>query len=216
VSFAIIIIIAGAIATAAAVLYSQRRTRNIEGPGWSAGPKTRGNGANRDYSAGTVLEPGELPAFVVPELPGQTHYITKASAPLTGKTQIAMRYRVDMAEGASLHPVTAPGGPTIICLYFQRKGDDWMADEKCEAYRWYYQPGMMLPITAGEHELVAPMDGAWTSIMTGTAQDKPDKFAAALADTDRVGFVLGGGDGVGHGIFATGNVKITVLSFEVT
>jgi hypothetical protein len=38
---------------------------------------------------------------------------------------------------------------------------------------------------------------------------------AALAAADRVGFVLGCGDGYGHDVFATGPARLTVTDFRV-
>ena len=59
------------------------------------------------------------------------------------------------------------------------------------------------------------IDGKWTAVETSSAQANPAAFRAALAEADQVGFVLGGGDGYGHGVFATGPARLTILSFKV-
>ena len=41
------------------------------------------------------------------------------------------------------------------------------------------------------------------------------EFAEAIANASRIGFVLGGGDGLGHGVYATGPLRIVVTGFEV-
>ncbi|MBA3729320.1 MAG: hypothetical protein H0W92_00715 [Sphingomonas sp.] len=43
----------------------------------------------------------------------------------------------------------------------------------------------------------------------------PMGFRSALANADEVGFVLGGGDGLGHGVFATGRARLIVTSFRI-
>ena len=51
--------------------------------------------------------------------------------------------------------------------------------------------------------------------MTSSADSNPDAFRDALAEADQVGFVLGGGDGYGHGVFATGRARLIVTDFRV-
>jgi hypothetical protein len=208
----VIILIAVALIGVAAYVVLHNKLSNKEPKGWSAGPIINGN--SRSYD--TVLEPGDLPAFTITTSQRSgVHYITKATGPLTGKKQIKMRYRVDIDPGVTLEPVTAVGSPTLLSLYFQRKGDDWSAEGAFETYRWYASFATVMPIEAGEHELVASLDSNWTAIQTSSRASKPQEFADALANAGRIGFVLGGGDGLGHGIFATGPAKFTVLSFDV-
>lgn len=84
-----------------------------------------------------------------------------------------------------------------------------------EAYRWYAAFANRSPVVAGEYVLEAPLDGAWSAILSSTHASNPSGFKAALDDTARVGLVLGGGDGLGHGVYATGPAKLIILSFEV-
>jgi hypothetical protein len=67
----------------------------------------------------------------------------------------------------------------------------------------------------GDHVIVAPLNGAWTAIQTSTARSNPTAFRSAVAAADQVGFVLGGGDGYGHGVFATGRARLIVTDFRV-
>ncbi len=48
-----------------------------------------------------------------------------------------------------------------------------------------------------------------------SASSNPEAFRDALPEGDQVGFVLGGGDGYGHGVFATGRARLVVTDFRV-
>ena len=126
-----------------------------------------------------------------------------------------MRYRIDADPGVRIEPITGPGMPSIITLYFQRRGDDWSGTDEYETYRWYATFASQLPITSGEHQIIAPLNGNWTAIQTSSARNNPTAFSAALNQADEVGFVLGGGTGYGHGVFATGQARITVSAFTI-
>jgi hypothetical protein len=179
---------------------------------WQVGPIINGKNYSKNYAA------EQAPAgfvITIPALPGSVHYVTKSTGPLKGKKLIRLRYRIDGPDGAQLFAISSPGAPSIISLYFQREDDDWSGVGKYEAYRWYAAFSMQSPILPGEHELVAPLDGAWSAVMTSTVATNPGGFQDALAHTARVGFVLGGGTGLGHGIYGTEPMKLTVLSFGV-
>jgi hypothetical protein len=182
---------------------------------WEVGPVIRG----RNYSQGVPLSPVRGPAGAwhidLSRAPGSVHYVTFRHGSLAGKSRIVMRYRVVTAPGVRIFPITAPTSPSIITLYFQRNGDNWSGRGRFESYRWYATFASQSPIVAGEHVLVAPLNGAWTAVEASTARNSPDAFRQAVIDADRVGFVLGGGDGYGHGVFATGPARIIVTSFRV-
>ena len=141
--------------------------------------------------------------------------MTFRHGPLTGKRRIVMRYRVEMARGARIVAASDGRSGSMITLYFQRRGDNWSARGRFETYRWYATFATQSPLTPGNHVMVAPLDGPWTAIETSKALTSPAAFQAALADSDQVGFVLGGGDGFGHGIFATGPARLVVTDFRV-
>ena len=143
------------------------------------------------------------------------NYVTVHHGSLAGKHRIVMRYRVETAPGARIVPRTDPNAPSIITLYFQQRGDNWSGRGPFETYRWYATFAKQMPISPGTHEIVAPFSGKWTAVMTSSSYSNPGGFRRALANADQVGFVLGGGDGFGHGVFATGPARIIVTDFRV-
>lgn len=181
---------------------------------WTIGPVING----RNHSQGMPLHPTPLRngfRIDLPRAPGSVHYVTFPHGSLAGKSRIVMRYRVEAAPGVRIVPRTSPGSPSMITLYFQRAGDNWRARGPFEAYRWYATFATQSPITPGEHVMVAPLSGNWTAIQSSSARTNPRGFRDAVANADQVGFVLGGGDGYGHGVFATGPARLIVTEFRV-
>lgn len=182
---------------------------------WVIGPIING----RNYSQGMPLHPSPGPGggwhIDLPRAPGSVHYVTFRHGSLAGKRRIVMRYRVEADPGVRIAPATSPASPSMITLYFQRRGDNWSARGRFETYRWYATFATQSPITPGEHEMIAPLNGNWTAVMTSSARTDPAAFRDAVAAADQVGFVLGGGDGYGHGVFATGRARLIVTEFRV-
>jgi len=182
---------------------------------WTIGPIIKG----RNYSVGMPLHPSPTARgewqIDLPRAPGSVHYVTFRHGSLAGKRSIEMRYRIEAAPGVRIVPTTNPALPSIITLYFQRRGDTWSGRGQFETYRWYATFASRMPITPGDHVIVAPLDGAWTAVQTSTARTAPAAFRAAIADAEQVGFVLGGGDGYGHGVHATGRARLIVTSFRI-
>ena len=182
---------------------------------WTIGPIING----RTYSVGMPRHPSPVAGgewqINLPRAPGSVHYVTFRHGSLAGKREIVMRYRVEAAPGVRIVPTTNPALPSIITLYFQRRGDTWSGRGRFETYRWYATFASQMPITPGDHVITAPLNGAWTAVQTSSAQTAPAAFRAAIADADQVGFVLGGGDGFGHGVHATGRARLIVKSFRV-
>jgi hypothetical protein len=48
-----------------------------------------------------------------------------------------------------------------------------------------------------------------------SADANPSTFLNAKVHADRIGFTMGGGDGYGHGTYATGAARLVVTSFVV-
>lgn len=182
---------------------------------WTIGPIIRG----QSYSRGMPLHPSPGPgrAFhvVLPQAPGSLHAVTFRHGSLSGKRRIVMRFRVEAAPGVRIVPRTAPHQRSLITLYFQRRGDNWSGRGPFEAYRWYATFATKAPLSPGSYEMVAPLNANWTAVQRSTARTNPAAFRAALADADRVGFVLGGGGGYGHGVYATGPARLVVTNFTV-
>ncbi len=182
---------------------------------WTIGPIIRG----RNYSRGMPLRPTPRPGggwqVDLPQAPRSIHYVTFRHGSLAGKSRIVMRYRIEADPGVKVVPRTAPASPSMITLYVQRRGDDWSAREPYEAYRWFANFATQSPVTSGEHVLTAPLSGNWSAVQSSTVRTNPAAFRAALANADEVGFVLGGGEGLGHGVSATGRARLIVTSFRV-
>lgn len=194
---------------------AEAATVGLNPAAWVIGPIIDGE----NYSRGMPLHPSPRRSggwqIDLPRAPSSVHYVTFRHGSLAGKSRIVMRYRVEAAPGVQIRPSTAPQAPSIVTLYFQRGGDDWSARGRFETYRWYATFASQSPIKAGEHEIVAPLNGGWTAVQTSTARNNPAAFRAAIAAADQVGFVLGGGDGYGHGVFATGPARLIVTHFRV-
>jgi hypothetical protein len=194
---------------------AQPALRGVGPSGWTIGPIIRG----RSYSRGMPLRPtpGREGTFHIdlPQAPGSVNYVTFPHGSLAGKSRIVMRYRILAAPGVRIVPRSAPNSPSMLTLYLQRGGDDWSGRGPFEAYRWYATFATQSPVTPGEHQVVAPLNGNWTAVQSSSARTNPAAFRAALAEADQVGFVLGGGDGVGHGVHATGPARLIVTDFRV-
>jgi hypothetical protein len=181
---------------------------------WRIGPVIRG----RNYSDTVAVHASPRGAgwyFDLPRSGRGVHYVTFRHGSLAGKRRIVMRYRIEAAPGVRIVPTTAPQLPSIITLYFQRGGDDWSGRGRFESYRWYATFASQSPITPGDHVLVAPLTGNWTAVERSSAASNPAAFRDAIAEADQVGFVLGGGDGYGHGVYATGPARLIVTEFRV-
>jgi hypothetical protein len=182
---------------------------------WTVGPIVHGRNASRGVALHPSPGPGRGWHIDLPTAPGSVHYVTFRHGSLAGKSRIVMRYRIEAAPGVRILPRTAPSMPSVITLYFQRGGDNRSGRGPYEAFRWYATFASQSPITPGEHVMVAPLTGNWTAVGRSTARTNPYAFRDALANADQVGFVLGGGDGYGHGVFATGPARLVVTSFRV-
>jgi len=182
---------------------------------WTIGPIIDG----RNYSVGMPLRPSPGPAgsmvIDLPPPPASAHYVTFPHGSLAGKSRIVMSFRVEAAPGASIRAATAPGSPGMVTLYFQRAGDNWSGRGPFEAYRWYATFATRTLSGPGEYRIVAPLSGNWTAVERSSARSNPVAFAEAKAQAGEVGFVLGGGDGYGKGVIATGPARIVVTDFRV-
>ena len=160
-----------------------------------------------------LLHPDGFSIDIPYDSTGHVNYITVPTGSLAGKTKVTLRARLEMADGVKLEPVNDPRAPSLMTLYFQRKGDDWTAGN--EAYRWFASFGTVANLKAGEYVIEARFDANWTAVLTSSRANNPAGYTAAINDAGRIGFVLGGGDGLGHGVFATGPARLVVTSFKV-
>jgi hypothetical protein len=191
---------------------------NIMDPtAWEVGPNM--NGTNP--SVYPSLHPTPCPEGWLLDIPqptadaGHVHYLRVPTAPLTGKTKMTLRFRLEMDAATKLVPVHFPGSPSLLTLYFDRKGDDWSATGGYEAYRWFASFRTQQDLKPGEYVVEARFDENWTAVLRSSRENNPEGFQAALNEAGHVGFVLGGGDGLGHGVYATGPARLVVTYFGV-
>lgn len=185
---------------------------------WQIGPII----GSQNYSVGMPLNPSPHPNGWVIELPqpdssvGHVHYVTYPyNRSLAGKSRIVVKYRIEAAPDVKIYPTKFPGWQAMFTLYFQRKGDNWSAAGPYEAYRWWASYKSHLPLSAGQFEMTASFNENWTAVETSSAVNNPTGFQGALANVERIGFTLGGGDGLGHGIYATGPARLIITDFRV-
>lgn len=144
---------------------------------------------------------------------GSVHHVTQACNGLSG-TELVLRFAVGGATGVKIVPRNFPNSPSLLSLFFQRRGDNMTGAGEFEAYRWY-SPNMIVGIKPGEWELRTRFDANWTAVMTSSRANNLSGFQAAMANAARVGFVLGGGDGRAHGVYATGPAHLIIREFKV-
>lgn len=182
---------------------------------WTVGPIIRGRNFSRAVATQPTPRRGGGWQIDIPRAGGSLGYVTFPHGSLRGKRRIVMGYRIEAEPGARIVPKTMPALPSMITLYFQRGGDNWTARGPFETYRWYATFATRSPVTPGNHVMIAPLDANWTAVQTSSARTRPAAFREAKAEADQVGFVLGGGDGVGHGVHATGPARLIVTDFRV-
>ena len=180
---------------------------------WQIGPIIRG----KNYSVGMppTMQPGERgPWFAFPKRgEGEVHYVTLPVRSLEGAREITVRYRIDAAPGARF--ISADGkGPGTFGLAFQRRGDNWTARGRYEAYRWYSPEAPAM--TPGTHTFTARLDDPrWIGVLSSTAGSNPRGFADALTEAQSISMTFGGSSGRGHGVYATAPARFTLLDFSV-
>ncbi len=184
---------------------------------WQIGPFVEG----RNRSPGMpdrMAEGREGPAFAFPTAgAGSVHYVTTPVRSLEGASTIRIRYRIDAAPGVRFVPVQNPDRSATMSLYFQRAGDRWTGRGRYAAYRWYSKDLTALPLSPGVHTLEMPLAGpeGWTPVMTRPGITGPEGFREAKRNAARVGFVFGSSGGLGHGVYATGPARFTLLDFAI-
>lgn len=173
---------------------------------WRIGPIVDG----QNYSADMPLYVNGN-SFDFPLSPGHVNYITKSISGLSGKTKIVLRYRVEAGTNVKFLPKCCPLSPALgPTLYFQRRGDDWNTD----GWRWW-STFATKTLEPGEYEITTNLNENWTSVETMTARANPVEFKEALDNAAQVGFTFGGGDGFGHGVYATGPAKFIIEEFSI-
>lgn len=182
---------------------------------WNIGPVIKG----KNYSVNmprTMYETREGPAFDFPyptKADGHVHYITVPVRSLQGAQRISLTYRIDAKRGTRFIPQEYPDHDATLSLYFQRAGDRW--SRKYPRHRWYSPNDRVMRLTPGTHTVSISLDEPWIAVLGGNNKTHPREFAAALNDTMRLGFTFGSSSGRGHGVYATGPARFTVLDFRI-
>jgi hypothetical protein len=147
---------------------------------------------------------------------GHVHYVTFDPGSVLGKSRIVVRYRVDASKGVRFVPQETPGVPGTVSLYLQRRGDNWSGRRHYEFFRWFAPPPTVRVLAPGVHEMTADLrDPNWISVMGRRSWETPEAFTAAKADTGRIGLVFGSSGARGHGVYATGPARFTLISFRM-
>lgn len=182
---------------------------------WAIGPIIKG----RNRSVGmppSMAESLEGPAFDFPfpdARAGHVHYVTVPARSLEGARRMTLRYRIDAAPRVRFVPQESPDRVATLSLYFQRAGDRWTA--RYPTHRWYAPHSRQMRLTPGTHEVSIGFHEPWAAMMGGDSRSLSQAYADALAETVRVGFVFGSDGGRGHGVYATGPARFTVLDFRI-
>ena len=183
---------------------------------WSIGPVIRG----RNYSVGMPrnLEPGpDGPSFQFPyptRDAGHVHAVTFPVGSLAGAKRITLTYRIDAARGVQFYG-QENGGPGWLSLFFQQRGDNWSAKGRYETYRWYSPNERIETLRPGVHTVSIGLDEEWNAVVAWKRSANPAAFQAALANADNVGLVFGSSSGLGHGVYATGPARFTILDYRI-
>jgi hypothetical protein len=205
----------GGAGAAAVVWLLLRRQPEPVSNGWTVGPIINGE----RISSGTPLHPVETPDGPRIDIPypvesaGSVHYVTRPQPPLAGAKRMRLVVEVKIDPRDRILPCGYPQNTATLTPYLQRRGDNWGASHA--TYRWVASSAA-IPLVAGVHEVVAELDRLWNAIDgPANSQNDPEAFAAALRETDNAGFICGGGDGAGHGVYATGPASIVVRQFDI-
>lgn len=202
-------------ATAAALLATAAFGAGPAAEEWEIGPIIRG----KNYSYRMPLRPEATragPSFEVPgpsKADGHVHYLTVPTRPLEGARRITLTYRIDAPPGTRFIAQESPQFPATLSLYFQRAGDSWTTRQP--DWRWYAPTNRTMPLRPGKHTVSIGLDEDWIAMTGPSAHSNPRGFAAALAQTKRVGFTFGSEGGRGHGVYATAPARFTILDFRV-
>ncbi|WP_370177165.1 hypothetical protein [Alteriqipengyuania sp.] len=201
-------LVATGVAVAPLAAQSERST-------WSIGPIIKGK--NRSHRMPATMQPTrEGASFDFPyptPRAGHVHYVTTRSGSLANAKRIVMRYRIDAAPGTRFVPEEDPHNQAVLSLYFQRAGDSWTM--RTPRYRWYSPANQLVPLTPGTHEIAIDMDEEWIAMTHEKRSAIPQDFRMATARAGTIGFTFGSASLRGHGVYATGPARFTLLDFRV-
>ncbi len=203
------------VAALAAVAGSALAAR-VPAEAWSIGPVIKG----RNYSVGmpsTLQATPDGPSFEIPgptRANGHVHQVTFPVRSLEGARRLTLTYRIDAAPGTRFYG-QENGGPGWVSLFFQQRGDNWTARGQYETYRWYSPNNRIETLKPGTHTVTVNLDEEWNAVVAWRRSQNPEGFNRALANADKVGFVFGSSSGLGHGVYATGPARFTIIDYRI-
>lgn len=186
-------------------------------PMWEIGPVING----RNFSVGMPRFPEPSAEGWFFDFPGprrsdgHVHYLTRRTGRLDQARGLRLRYRIDASPATRFVPQEFPDRTATLSLFIQRAGDDWAARGRTQFHRWYSPEKRVIALEPGEHELAILFDENWISVMGSDQARSPRAFEDTLVEASRIGFTLGSAGGRGHGVYATGPARFTVLDFSV-
>lgn len=185
---------------------------------WEIGPFI----GNVNRSVGMPLNPtptrtGWSFDFPYPnDMAGHVHYVTFRAGSLAGASRITMRYRIEARRGTQFIPLQDPTQPATVSLFFQRSGDRWSGKGRYAFYRWWGPTASLRPVAPGTYDVTVSLyDPDWISVWGGKAGDNARAFEDAIDNADSVGFVFGSSSLRGHGVYATGPARFTLLDYRI-
>lgn len=184
---------------------------------WTIGPIVRGRSLSPGMPLRTERGPdGPTFAFPGPDgRDGHVHYLTQPIGDLSQAREIIVRYRVEAARGTRFIAQETPDETATVSLFFQRGGDDWSGRGAYAGYRWYAPHGTPVPLRPGTHTLRVPLSPAWIDVNGQPASRQPAAFAKAREEAETVGILFGSNSRRGHGVYATGGARFTVLDLDI-
>lgn len=172
-------------------------------PPASRPPVVSGNWIYR-YSANFVpLADG----FEFPVNQDGIHYVV-TPANVVVPPRLTLRFRIDTSSAAFVPVNDNSGTSARVRLFLQRRGDP-LDLSLGPSYRFWSTA--YVELTHGEWELSAALEpDQWTNV---NGQRDDVGFAALLADLEWIGFTFGGMF-AGHGVYATGPARFTMLEYS--
>lgn len=197
----------------AGLAFSGMASAQVPAENWLIGPNIKG----RNYSVGMPHAMDESPAGPTFDFPsaktGHVHYVTLQTGPLDGAREIVLRYRIDASRNARF-VAQEDGSAGIFGLAIHRAGDNWTAKGRYESYRWYSPT--TLTLSPGVHTLKVSLDDPnWRGVLSSKSGKNTKGFANALVNAESASMTFGGNSGRGHGVYATGPAKFTLLDFRI-
>lgn len=141
-------------------------------------------------------------------------YVTRPVDDREPRNEVVLRLRIE-GHGVA-QPVNGDadcmGHPATMQLYFQRRGDDWLAKDGTEDYRWFHRE--RIPLTPGAIDWTVPLDQpGWSSVFSGT---DVRAFRDAVRNMAHIGVVHGGCGAAGHGAYTvSGTLRVTIERLDL-